>query len=421
MEDRWMSALVLDTSVLLCDPASVTKFPGQQVIIFRSVLEEIDSLKRAAGEMGKQARSALCFLDQLCRTGSLLEGISLENGSTIKLLKHEATAAVDLPIISAALWLKGQNRRVVFISKDFIAKMQAEAAGLEVQSYQRVEASCYTATDLQTVQITKHDFDLFCKDRTLAVKRDYRPNEYLILEAPGAEGLAKYNRERGALEPLLKPKNMWGIEPRNIEQRCAVDLLLRDEIQLVSLIGAAGTGKTLLALACGLRKVFDEGVYSRILISRPIIPLGRDIGFLPGTKEEKLSHWMQPIYDNLEFLCGSVGHEANETLRWVLDSKKVEMEAVTYIRGRSIPKQYFIIDEAQNLTLHEIKTVLSRAGEGTKIVLTGDPTQIDHPYLDRDSNGLSHVMGHFSSHSIYGNMFLQTTERSLLARLAIEM
>jgi Predicted ATPase related to phosphate starvation-inducible protein PhoH len=196
---------------------------------------------------------------------------------------------------------------------------------------------------------------------------------------------------------------------------------LRDDIKLVTLMGPAGTGKTLLALACALRKVFDDPVYSRILVTRPIVPLGRDIGYLPGTKEEKLSSWMQPIFDNLEFLCDSAGHEPSETLRWVMDSKKLEMEAVTYIRGRSLPKMYMIIDEAQNLTPHEMKTIISRAGDGTKVVLAGDPTQIDNPYLDKDSNGLTYTVGKFADQKIYGHLFMDKTERSELAAIAADL
>jgi len=209
----------------------------------------------------------------------------------------------------------------------------------------------------------------------------------------------------------------------NAEQKCALDLLLRDDIKLVSMIGPAGTGKTLLALAAGLRKVFDEGTYTRILVSRPIVPLGKDIGYLPGTKEEKLFHWMQPIYDNLEFLCQSTSGEANglETQKWIMESKKIEMEAVTYIRGRSLPKMYMIIDEAQNLTPHEVKTIISRAGKGTKVVLTGDATQIDNPYLDKDSNALTFTVGKFKQYPIFGHVFLDRTERSELAALAAEI
>jgi PhoH-like ATPase len=248
----------------------------------------------------------------------------------------------------------------------------------------------------------------------------YNPNEYLVLtsEIEHSSAVGKWNSHTKCVEPLLKFNNLWGIKPRNVEQRCATDLLLRDDVKLVTLIGQAGTGKTLLALACGMRKVFDEGLYTRILVSRPVVPLGRDIGYLPGTKEEKLFNWMQPIFDNLEYLCDSSGRDSSETLKWVMESKKIEMEAVTYIRGRSLPKMYIIVDEAQNLTPHEVKTIISRAGEGTKVILTGDPTQIDNPYLDKDSNGLTYTIARFSKQNIYGNIFLDKTERSELAALA---
>jgi PhoH-like ATPase len=233
--------------------------------------------------------------------------------------------------------------------------------------------------------------------------------------------MARFDRHSGLFVKLLQVPSMWGIKPRNIEQKCAADALLRDEVKLVTLLGPAGTGKTLMALAAGMRKVFDEGVYRKILISRPIVPLGRDIGYLPGTKEEKLSHWMQPIFDNLELLCASQGDETTDTFTWVQENKKIEMEAVTYIRGRSLPKMYLIIDEAQNLTPHEVKTIISRAGEGTKVVLAGDPTQIDNPYLDKDSNGLTYAFAKFSDQRIAASVFLEKTERSELAALAAEL
>jgi len=239
-----------------------------------------------------------------------------------------------------------------------------------------------------------------------------------------SSAVGKYNRKTGRLEPLLKiTRDIWGIQPLNVEQKCALDLLLRDDVKLITLVGPAGTGKTLMALAAGLRKVFDENLYSRILVSRPIMPLGKDIGYLPGSKEEKLYHWMQPIYDNLEFLCQSSTGEADgqETQKWIMESKKIEMEAVTYIRGRTLPKMYIIIDEAQNLTPHEVKTIISRAGKGTKVILTGDPTQIDNPYLDKDSNGLTFVVGKFKNLPIFGHVFLERTERSELAAIAAEI
>ena len=191
----------------------------------------------------------------------------------------------------------------------------------------------------------------------------------------------------------------------------------------MTFLGQAGTGKTLLALTCGLKKVFDEGVYHKILVSRPIMPLGKDIGFLPGTKEEKILHWMQPIYDNLDFLCEHTAGAENgsETKKWIMNSEKIEMEAVTYIRGRSLTKTYIIIDEAQNLTPHEAKTIISRAGHGTKVILTGDPTQIDNPYLDKDSNALTYIVERFKNHPIYGHIKFEKTERSELSALAAEI
>ncbi|MCB1119792.1 MAG: PhoH family protein, partial [Chlamydiia bacterium] len=264
--------------------------------------------------------------------------------------------------------------------------------------------------------------DLFLKDGKIPLKIEATPNEYLYLEAPeNSNTLGKFDKKANALISLLKVTDVWGVSPRNPQQRCAIDLLLRDDIKLVTLIGPAGTGKTLLALACALKKVFDDAHYKRILVSRPVVPLGRDIGYLPGTKEEKLYHWMQAIYDNLEFLTSRDNSDSRDTLNWVLDSEKLEMEAVTYIRGRSLPNVYMIIDEAQNLTPHEIKTIVSRAGDDTKVVLTGDPTQIDNPYLDKDSNGLTYTIGRFSGQPIFGSMFLETTERSHLAALAADI
>jgi PhoH-like ATPase len=425
---------VIDTNVLLHDPESITKFPKHNVVIPLTVLEELDTMKRLQNELGKNSRWVFRLLDSLPNMGKgdLNRGIFLENGSMVRIQLEIKTSAGfnielgvnDNKIILAALFLHEQGEHVVFVSKDFAARIKAEAIGLQAQDYKNLKYS-YEAIykGIRKIETSKHDIDLFYKDGSITLPQlDSRPNEYFILNSPEhSSAVGKYDAYKKSLEPLLKTPNIWGIKPRNVEQRCALDLLLRDDIKLVTLLGQAGTGKTLLALACGLRKVFDEGVYTRILVSRPVIPLGRDIGYLPGTKEEKLFNWMQPIYDNLEFLCDSSGHEANETLRWVMESKKIEMEAVTYIRGRSLPKMFIIIDEAQNLTPHEVKTIISRAGEGTKVILTGDPTQIDNPYLDKDSNGLSYAVGKFSEHKIYGNVFLEKTERSELAALAAEI
>ncbi|MCK5404397.1 MAG: PhoH family protein, partial [Desulfobulbaceae bacterium] len=220
----------------------------------------------------------------------------------------------------------------------------------------------------------------------------------------------------------------WQLRSRSREQRMALELLLEPSIEVVTLVGQAGTGKTLLALAAGLESTLGYKRYERVLVSRPIIPLGKDLGYLPGDKEEKLSHWMQPIFDNLTYLMGGRGNkkqnEEDETIRQkvekLLQSNIVEMEALTYIRGRSIPQQYVIVDEAQNLTPHEIKTIITRAGEGTKMVLTGDPYQIDNPYLDSSSNGLTYTVERLKGLPIHGHITLRKSERSSLAGVAAD-
>jgi len=427
---------LIDTNVLLHDPEAIMKFPNSDVVIPLTVLEELDKMKRLPNELGKNARAVFRLLISLADLGEgdLHTGVKIENGSVIRIqLKYktdfnsELTLAVsDNRIIMAAYYLMENGEKVVFVSKDFAARIKAEAVGIEAEDYENLKYaydSLYRG--IRKLELPKHEIDTFYKDGGLAIPNlDCRPNEYLIMSSPSehSSAIGKYCAKRDLVETLLPPVNLWGIKPRNVEQRCAIDLLLRDDIKLVTLLGPAGTGKTLLALACGLRKVFDEGVYHRILVSRPVVPLGRDIGYLPGTKEEKLFHWMQPIYDNLEFLCeSSSGADPSETLRWVMDSKKIEMEAVTYIRGRSLPKMYMIVDEAQNLTPHEVKTIVSRAGENTKVILTGDATQIDNPYLDKDSNALTYTVGRFSEYSIYGHIFLDKTERSELAAITAEV
>jgi PhoH-like ATPase len=425
---------VIDTNVLLYDTEAIEKFPRHHVIVPITVLEELDKMKRLPNELGKNSRTVIRFLDSLKSKGkgNLHTGVKLENGSTVRIQLEVKTdyqynfalTINDNRIIMAALLLQERGEKVVFVSKDLGARIKAEAVGIEAEDYENLKydyESVYKG--LNRIELPKHEIDVFYKDGKIPVLGlQCFPNEYFVMTSPeNSSAVGKYDQQYQGIESLMKTNNIWGIKPRNVEQRCAMDLLLRDEIKLATLMGPAGTGKTLLALACGLRKVFDEAAYTRILVSRPIVPLGRDIGYLPGTKEEKLFHWMQPIYDNLEFLCASTGSETSETLKWVMDSKKIEMEAVTYIRGRSLPKIYIIIDEAQNLTPHEIKTIISRAGEGTKVVLAGDPTQIDNPYLDKDSNGLTYAVGKFRDHRIYGHIFLDKTERSELAALAAEI
>ena len=430
---------VIDTNVLLHDPDAIKKFRDNDVVIPLIVLEELDGMKRLSDELGKNARYVLRYIDSLKekKAGDLHEGIPIENGIIVRVhveIRSGEKTTFPLPldrntnkILFVVYKYKEAGQRAVLVSKDFLLRVKAEALGLEAADYASLKESYdQMYRGFRKLEVPKRDIDLFYKDGFLPTDiRDFQPNEYCLLNSPEqSSAVAKFNPKTGHLESLIKlQRDIWGIHPLNLEQKCALDLLLRDDVKLVSLIGPAGTGKTLLALAAGLRKVFDEGVYTRILVSRPIMPLGKDIGYLPGSKEEKLFHWMQPIYDNLEFLCQSTSGEGNgsETQKWIMDSKKIEMEAVTYIRGRSLPKMYMIIDEAQNLTPHEVKTIISRAGQGTKVILTGDPTQIDNPYLDKDSNALTFVVGKFKQFPIYGHVFLERTERSELAAIAAEV
>ncbi len=430
---------VIDTNVLVHDPAAIKKFKENDVLIPLSVLEELDSLKRNVDEVGKNAREIMRYIDSLKdeKEGDFHTGITIAEGPKVRIYLDAKSEKIDgfpLPLdrssnkfLQTAFVLKEKGESIVIVSKDFVTRVKAEAMGLEAEDYESLKTSYEEMyRGLRKIETAKKDIDLFYKDGTIPTfEEGFRPNEYAFLHSPeNSSAVCKFSEKYKKLEPLLHiSKDIWGIQPLNIEQRCAIDLLLRDDIHLVTLVGPAGTGKTLLALACGMKKVFDDHIYSRILVSRPIVPLGKDIGYLPGTKEEKLYHWMQPIYDNLEFLCTTTNGEGNgaAALEFIMESKKIEMEAVTYIRGRSLPKMYMIIDEAQNLTPHEVKTIISRAGKGTKVILTGDPTQIDNPYLDKDSNGLTYTVNRFKNQKIFGHIFLDKTERSELASIAAEL
>lgn len=430
---------VLDTNVLLHDPDAITKFKDNDVILPLMVVEELDGMKRSSDELGKNARHVIRYIDAMKNKGQgdLHTGVNIGNGITVRIYvdtkpgeRNGFPLMLDRnanKILHVAYRMQEQGQKTVLVSKDFVMRVKAEAIGLEAEDYVSLKFDYeHIYKGFQKREVAKREIDLFYKDGVLPMgDLSFLPNEYCLLTSPEqSSAIGKYNPKSKQLEPLIKlARDVWGIQPLNVEQKCAMDLLLRDDVKLVTLMGPAGTGKTILALAAGLRKVFDENVYTKILVSRPIMPLGKDIGYLPGTKEEKLYHWMQPIYDNLEFLCQSTSGEGSgiETQKWIMDSKKIEMEAVTYIRGRSLPKMYIIIDEAQNLTPHEVKTIISRAGKGTKVVLTGDPTQIDNPYLDKDSNALTFTVGRFKEKAIFGHVFLERTERSELAALAADV
>ncbi len=435
---------VLDTNVLIHNPRALETFEDNTVVIPIGVIEELDTFKKYEDERGRNAREVARLLDGLRKKGKLQEGVPLANGGILRVdisapnghlpaaLSH---VKIDNNIIGIALALKEKGENVKFITKDINVRIKADALGVVSEDYETNKVNIDEFYPGWT-SITVKDgaIDEFYKTGKLSLEgyadQKLYENEFLLLKSDIHESksaLAIYRDSMKQAQPLwFKEPEAWGIKALNREQQFALNLLLNDRIPMVTLVGSAGTGKTLLALAAGLLKTLDEKKYRRVLVSRPIVPLGKDIGYLPGTKDEKLMNWMQPIFDNLEFILDK-GHLQNDTeevddkVQYLLDAHKLEMEALTYIRGRSIPKQYMIVDEAQNLTPHEIKTIVSRAGVGTKIIMTGDPYQIDNPYLDASSNGIVYLAERFKGNELFGHITLSKSERSPLAALAAKI
>jgi len=432
---------VLDTNVLLHDPQALFRFEDNDLIIPITVIEELDRFKKELSETGRNARQFSRIIDGFRAKAKLVEGIELETGGHLRVDLYTSEQMKNMPpelrgdsgdnrILAVALDVKSRSdSAVILVTKDTNLRIKADVIGLTAQDYESDKVSIeelYSGT--AEVQLPCADVDLFYSQGFLPLEEEFLSNQGLTLmdEANHSHtALARYNRALRQAVPLLRPPKdgLWGIHSRNREQQFAIDILLDEDIQLVTLVGKAGTGKTLLAIAAGLFKSADEGKYSRLLVSRPIFPMGRDLGFLPGDIEEKLSPWMQPIFDNVELLLGGVeeGGKRKRGYKELVDLGILEIEPLTYIRGRSIPKQYMIVDEAQNLTPHEIKTIVTRAGEGTKIILTGDPYQIDNPYIDSSSNGLTYVVEKFKGEDIAGHITLDKGERSPLAELAANL
>lgn len=430
---------VLDTNVLLHDPRAIFGFEDNDVVIPIYVIEEIDNFKKDQSELGRNARQVARYLDELRHEGHLSTGVQTASGGSVRvaITNKELPAEyiigpkTDNQILATALQLHEErgDRITIFVSKDINLRIRADALGLTVEDYdsERTDISELYAGVIE-LDVSGEDIDTFYREGALALPDPYYfPNQFAFLKDPGNPShtaMGKMNLDNQTVEPLIKVKDgMWGIRPRNKEQSFAVDILMNDSIKLVTLVGKAGTGKTLLAIAAGLQKVTEENAYQRLLISRPIFPLGRDIGYLPGDIEDKLTPWMQPIFDNVEFLMGLSRSErkSGRSYHELLDLGVLEIEPLTYIRGRSIPNQFMIVDEAQNLTPHEVKTIVSRAGDNTKIVLTGDPYQIDNPYVDATNNGLVHALNRFKAERIAGHVTLLKGERSELAELATNL
>jgi len=421
---------VVDTNILIHNPESVLSFRDNEIVIPLQVLEELDNLKTYSDQRGKSARDAIRFLDSVSKKGDLHEGVKLDNGSTLRVSLAQSetapkgfdTAKNDNRIILCAAAIKESGRQVFFVSKDINARVKATALGVKSVDYEKEKVDIATLYQgVQEAEVAPDQFAAFEATGSLPWKDRLRPNEFVVLRERGGsrELLGRCMPEEGVIEAVKGDTgSVSGVSPLNARQRVALELLLDDSLSLVTIVGKAGTGKTLLAIAAGLRKVFDDKVYDKMLVTRPVVPVGKDIGYLPGEKSAKMANWMQPIFDNLEYILGVHKREKIKTVDQMIKDKQIEIEALSYIRGRSLPNEYIIIDEAQNLTPHEIKTIVSRAGQGSKVVLTGDPYQIDNMYLDANSNGLSYLVDAFKGQAIYGHVTLQKTERSELAELA---
>ena len=462
---------VVDTNVLLHNPNALFVFEDNDIIIPYPVIEELDSMKRRDDDLGRNARAAIRHLDALRSLGPITQGVELAgllgqsdvalttgpNGATgsvrIDVVERERppTISADTPdnrIIAAAYHLKQAGERAVFVSKDLSARIKSDALGIRTEDFenQKVDAD-HLYLGYTDAVAPREVIDTLYADRMQPITEftahalradalpamEPRPNEFIRLtdaEDPSHTGLARRLADTDQLIPIASQKKpTFGIIARNVQQTMALDLLLDDEIKLITLLGAAGTGKTLLAIAAGMTKVFSDERYDKMLVARPIMPMGRDIGYLPGDKDEKLTAWMQPIFDNLSYLLSTRGspnqHPDSRTpeqrVAKLMADGKLVLEPLTYIRGRSIPHQFMIVDEAQNLTPHEVRTIVSRVGEGTKLILTGDIGQIDNPYLDSSSNGLSYTVEKMKHVGIAGHVTLAKSERSALASLATEL
>ncbi len=430
---------VLDTNVLLHDPAALTAFADNEVVLPFQVIEELDKFKKGSDETSEHARHVIRALDRLRVKGRLVEGVPIEEtGGTLRVVLEDDVpdhpnfhkGSPDDRIIGVAYRLMNEGKPTTFISKDINARIKSDALGIRTMDYEKHKVDfSHIYLGHREMQADRRTLERLAEDKAIDPPApDLNPNEFVLLTDaadPAHTAIGRYDSHQKKLVALRYGANTYqNVSARNPQQQMAVELLMLDQVRLVTLLGPAGTGKTLLAVACGMQKVIAEHAYERLLVSRPVIPFGQDIGYLPGAKEEKLYQWMQPIFDNLAYILRTRKTGGNggmdERIQDLIDSGSVELEALTYIRGRSIPDQFILVDEAQNLTPREIKTVVSRIGEDSKLVLTGDPYQIDNPYLDSSSNGLSYAAERMKGLDLAGTVMLRTSERSELASLAAQ-
>ncbi len=407
-----------ETKVLIHDPRCLDKFEDNDIIIPIMVIEELDKLKKGDRSTAYAAREAIRRLSELSRTGRISEGITLPGGGHLKVETGPVTPVAPLPgtadnlIITVAAALNGSpGLDVILVSKDANARIKAEAVGLSAQDYIHDKTSLFLKYGHI---VTEED----CSNGILSVRYRLRDNELMRLCGQNRQG-----------EPVRRERVVFGIKAANVEQECTIDALTNPKINVVAITGKAGTGKTLLALACGLHLVTGKtSRYDQVMVARPVVPMGNDLGYLPGDIKEKLAPWMQPIIDNLDVLVSTPKQDVSggarkprvqhKNFNYLFDAGYVQVEPLTYIRGRSLPRRYFIIDEAQNLTPRECKTIVTRAGEGTKIIVTGDVDQIDNPYLDAQSNGLSYLISRFMQQEDFCYLNLLKSSRSGLAERA---
>ena len=429
---------ILDTNVLLHDPNSLLNFQEHNVLLPIEVIEEIDRFKRESSELGQNARTVSRMLDGFRGAGRLSEGVRLPNGGQLRIIFQKADASrnghavfstdsVDNRILALAFHIKNAHARqqTILVSKDINLRVKADALGMLAEDY---ENDRVLLKDLYTgmieLNVSPERLAGFRANGQFELNggRQYFPNEFCtLIDQSNAKrtALAKVDVAATSLVPIIDCRDgVWGIKPRNREQHFAFDALLDDRVKLVTLMGKAGTGKTLLAMAAGLKRTVLDREFRRLVVARPTISMGKELGFLPGSLEEKLAPWMQPIHDALEMLSDlNMGHEHRRSSD-LMRSGNIVVEALSYIRGRSIANQFMIIDEAQNLTPLEAKTIITRVGHGTKIVFTGDPYQIDNPYVDSSSNGFNYIVSRFRTESVSAHIELQKGERSELAELA---
>ena len=431
---------VLDTNVLLMDPNAIFSFEDNDVVVPLPVVEEIDDQKSKNNDIGYNARETSRILDELREKGDLSKGVKLDNGGCLRIVingkdlilpKGLSSTKMDNRIISTAIHLQkdNENREIILVSNDINLRIIANAFEIKAEEHKadRIDEE-NLITGFLDIESNKKLIDKFYNENELKKEEfakennvELTYNDFIQLSAVdgSSTALGRYDGEK--MVPLIFSKSHpSGITPLNREQKFAFELLLNDDIQLVTISGKAGTGKTLIALAAGLSKVLNENKYKRLLVARPVIPMGKDMGYLPGSIEEKLQPWMQPIYDNLEFIL-SQNKNSDYTYDQLIEEDLMQLEALTYIRGRSVPDQFIIVDEAQNLSQHEVKTIVTRAGKGSKIIFTGDPYQIDNPYLNLYKNGLTYLAHKFHDQKIAGHMMLQKGERSPLAKIASDL